>query len=81
MYSDLTDLELDEKIVELRTKVEQVVGGGGVAVLAGEGRRVEYTRGNVAGLEALLTEARNEKERRGNGGRLRGRAIGVRHDY
>jgi hypothetical protein len=78
MYSDLTDEELAAKITELRGKVETVAGGGAVAVIAGEGRRKEFTRGNIGDLRALLTEAVQEAERRANGGRLRGRAIGVR---
>lgn len=78
MYSDLTDEELDAKIIELRDKVETVVGGGAVAVIAGEGRRKEYTRGNIDGLRGLLNAAIIERDKRANGGRLPGRAIGVR---
>lgn len=78
MYDDLDDAALDAKIVELRGKLEQVTGGGGVAVIAGEGRRKEFTRANLGGLQAMFDAALRERERRQNGGRLPGRALGVR---
>lgn len=81
MYSDLDDEELDAEIVELRTKVKEVMAGGAVQVIAGEGRRIEYTRSNLDGLESLLRAALNEREKRANGGRLPGRALRVRHSY
>jgi len=78
MYDDLDDAALAAKIVELRTAIEKVSIGGTVAVIAGEGRRREFTRGNLAALESLHRDACNTQERRGNGGRLRGRAMRVR---
>jgi hypothetical protein len=78
LYDDLTLVELDAKIVELRTKIETVASGGGVSVIAGEGRRKEFTKSNLDALRALLQDALNAKEKLGNNGRLRGRAIGVR---
>ena len=81
MYEDLTDAELDTKIAELRGKYEDVLSGGAAVVIAGEGRRVEYTRGNIDGLEKLLDLARSERTRRANGGRFPNRAIRVRHIY
>lgn len=81
MFDDLTDEELAAKIIELRTKIETVAGGGAVTVIAGEGRRKEFSRGNIDDLERLLNMALAEKERRANGGRLCGRALRVRHTY
>lgn len=78
MYDDLDDEALDAKIIELRDKIEKVAGGGQVAVIAGEGRRREFTRSNLGELQRMLTVASNTRERRLNGGRLRGRALGVR---
>lgn len=79
MYDDLDDAALDAKIIELRGLLEQVVGGGEVAVIAGEGRRKEFTRANLDGLQRLYDQAVATKARRENGGRLPGRAIGIRH--
>ena len=79
MYSDLTDEALAAKIIEFRDKVELVAAGGAVAVIAGEGRRKEFTRANLGDLKLLLRELLNEQERRANSGRLPGRAIGVRY--
>lgn len=76
MYADLTDEELDAKIIELRGKLETVAGGG-VSVIAGEGRRKEFARGNSTDLKRLYQDAVNEREKRQNGGTLRGRALGV----
>lgn len=81
MFDDLTDEALDAKIVELRGKIEKVMSGEAVAVMAGEGRRIEYTRGNVDGLQQLLDSAITERDRRRNSGRRPGRALNVRHCY
>lgn len=78
MYDDLDDAELDAKIIELRTKLEEAAGGG-IAVIAGENRRKEFTRGNSGELKKLLDAATTEREKRRNGGRIPGRAIGVRY--
>lgn len=74
MYEDLDDAALEAKIIELRTKLEAVVGGDVVRV-SGEGRTLEYSRATVGGLRTLLTEARAERDRRAGRG---GRAINVR---
>lgn len=78
MYSDLTDEELEAKITELRDGIEKVAMGGAVAVIAGEGRRKEFTRSNSTELRKLLNAALDERDNRKNGGR-RGRALGVRY--
>jgi len=78
MYDDLDDAALAAKIIELRDKIEAVAAGGTVAVIAGEGRRKEFTPSSIAALRQLYTEACNARERRSNGGRLRGRAIRAR---
>ncbi|HEY0083914.1 MAG TPA: hypothetical protein VGB61_14065, partial [Pyrinomonadaceae bacterium] len=44
--------------------VEKVIGGGVAVVVAGEGRRIEYSRANGGGLEALLKAACRERDRR-----------------
>lgn len=64
MYEDLTDAALDAKIVELREKVEQVAMGGVARVVAGNGRRIEYSDANRGGLEGLLKLAIREKQAR-----------------
>lgn len=65
-YSDLTDEELAAKVTELRDAYEKTIGGG-VAVIAGNGRRMEYTRADSKALMGLLRDAQNEQdERRGN---------------
>lgn len=78
MYDDLDDAALIAKVGELRDKLETIVGGGAVEVIAGEGRRKEFTQGNAKELRRLYDSARNELDRRNNGGRPIGRAIGVR---
>lgn len=64
LYGDLTDEQLDAKIADLRAKLETVYEGGAAIVVAGEGRRVEYTRSNASGLEGMLKDAVREKQRR-----------------
>ncbi len=60
----LNDQELAALIVELRTGLKEAMLGGGVAVVAGEGRRLEYTRANIDDLKRELTAALREKGRR-----------------
>jgi hypothetical protein len=79
MYDDLDDDALKTKVGELRDKLERVVGGGAVEVIAGEGRRKEFSQGNAKELRRLYTAARNELDRRTSGGIAQGRAIGVRY--
>lgn len=64
LYGDLDDAALAAKIVELRGKYEQAIGGGVATVVAGQGRRIEYTRSNAAGLLSLIKEAVREQESR-----------------
>lgn len=80
MYEDLSDEDLDEKIAKFRDAIEEATIGGDVAVIVSDGRRMELTRGNMAGSEKLLTRLLEEKEMRANGGILRGRALGMRFD-
>jgi hypothetical protein len=75
-YSGLTCEQLDKKIAELMSASEQLALGGGIAVVAGEGRRVEYTRGQSNGADKLLKEAICERDWRA--GHVTGGAIGVR---
>ena len=79
LYQNLTDVELAAKITYLTEKLETVVGGGVALVVAGESRRIEYSRANQQGLEALLKAAQNEQDRR-NGIQVSG-AIGVSYPY
>jgi hypothetical protein len=64
LYGDLSDADLDAKILELRIAYETAVGGKVATVIAGEGRRIEYTRANLEGLKGLLTSATRERDRR-----------------
>lgn len=63
LYSDLTDEALAAKIAELRDAIETTAGGQ-VAVIAGNGRRMEYTRADSKTLWTLLRAATNEKDER-----------------
>lgn len=64
MYEDLSDDDLKAEIIDLRGKIKIVVGGGTAVVVAGEGRRVEYTAANLKGLQSLLTAAIRERDER-----------------
>lgn len=75
-YADLTDTELAAKIKTLSEAVEGLDMGGKVAVVAGRGRRMEYTQGSRGNLDALLREAM--KERAGRAGVNVSGAIEVR---
>lgn len=63
-YSDLSDEALDAKIAELGQKVENLATGGGVEVVAGEGRRMEFTRSSRGDLLALYRSAVEERRKR-----------------
>lgn len=62
LYADLTDEQLSAEISEYSGAIKKIALGGGIAVVAGEGRRVEYASGNVGeartALRDLLAEAR-----------------------
>jgi hypothetical protein len=64
LYNDLTDEELAAKKKELVGKYETAIGGGVATVIAGEGRRVEYTRANASGLESLIKALDREQQKR-----------------
>lgn len=64
IYGHLTDEELAAKIADLASKYENAQTGGVAIVVAGDGRRIEYTRSNSAGLLGLLTDASRERDRR-----------------
>lgn len=63
-YDTMTDAELDAEIVELRAAARSLTSGGDVQVVAGEGRRMEYTRANHQDLRRDLNAACREKARR-----------------
>lgn len=69
LYADLTDEQLLAEISEYRGAIKQVAMGGGVGVVAGEGRRIEYTSGNVGEARTALRDLLAEAY-------LRGMAIG-----
>lgn len=79
LYGDLDDDALHAKIVELRGKYETVISGGVATVVAGQGRRIEYTRANSDGLKSLLTEA--VRERDGRAGVQIGGALSITFPY
>lgn len=64
LYQDLTDQQLADKVKQLTDEYEKVMLGGVAIVVAGQGRRIEYTRANVTGLLSLLTAAQREQQRR-----------------
>jgi peptidoglycan hydrolase-like protein with peptidoglycan-binding domain len=64
LYGNLSDDDLAAKIVELTASYEKTMTGGAAIVVAGQGRRIEYTRSNSSGLMALLTAATREQQRR-----------------
>ena len=78
LYSGLTDQELAAKITRYMTAIEEVDLGGGVGVIAGEGRRMEITAANANSARRTLDELILERDTRANGGRTPGRAIGMR---
>lgn len=75
-FSGLTDQQLADKIVRYETAQEEVDLGESVIVVAGEGRRTEFTRANSANIRTTLDALLRERDRRnGTGGR--GQAIEV----
>lgn len=78
-YSDLTDEELQGKITSFRNALEELALGGGVSVVAGEGRRMEFTRSNIKDCERLLEALEAEWDSRYPRDPAQyGRAIGIR---
>lgn len=76
IYSDLTDEALAAEIAAYRAARKEMTLGQGVAVIAGEGRRVEFTKANRADLDAELRALIREQDKRA-GRRGGGRAIEV----
>jgi diaminopimelate decarboxylase len=72
LYADLTDEQLSAEISEYRAAIKKVALGGGIGVVAGEGRRIEYAEGNVnearTALRDLLAEAAYRGLEIGEGG-------------
>jgi hypothetical protein len=78
MYSDLTAEELDEEIAILRQARRDILGPEKISKIAGEGRSIEYSRGDMKTLERSLRDALAERARRSGGGS--GGAIPVEFD-
>ena len=78
LYSQMTDQELADKISKYMAAIEEAELGGGVGVVAGEGRRMEFTSANLDAAKRTLDALVLERDRRGNNGRIPGRAIGMR---
>lgn len=63
-YIDYTDEQLIAEINATLAARKTAISGG-VAVVAGEGRRIEYTRANLTGLEQTLRDLGYEARQRG----------------
>lgn len=63
-YLSFTDDELIEEIGALFA-AKRKVATGDIAVIAGEGRRVEYSPGNISALAESLRHAEYEARQRG----------------
>lgn len=78
VYEDLTDEQLIAEIKEYRAARKTLAIGGGIATVAGEGRRIEYGRGDGRAISSALRELYLELEYRGlSDGDGPGGAIGV----
>jgi hypothetical protein len=77
-YAALTDEDLAAKITTFSDALESIALGGEVARIQSDGRLMELVRGNTGGAEAILDLLLLEQEKRANGGRLPGRALGMR---
>lgn len=64
-YEHLTDEQLLAEIEEYRAAIKKVAIGGGVGVVAGEGRRVEYVQSNLEAARLALRELYTEAALRG----------------
>lgn len=65
LYSTFTDQQLLAEIKEYQGAIKAVAIGGGVGVVAGEGRRVEFVTGNVGAARTELRELVHEAVSRG----------------
>jgi len=64
IYTNLSDADLQAKIDTFTSAYEAAMSGGVATVVAGEGRRIEYTKSNATGLYSLLKLALDEQQRR-----------------
>lgn len=78
LYEDLTDEELNERIIKFRDALEEIALGGDVSKIQTDGRLMEIVAGHTGKAENILQQLRDERDRRANGGVLPGRAIGMR---
>lgn len=76
-YEHLTDEQLTAEIREYQAAIKAVGIGGGVGVVAGEGRRVEYVASNLDAARLALRELFTEADMRGIGSGSGGGAIAV----
>jgi len=71
IYASLTDEALEAEVAEYIAAIKTAVSGG-IAVVAGEGRRIEYARGNIGearlALRELFAEAQYRSLAFGDGG-------------
>lgn len=77
LYSLKTDQELLDLIAKYEAAIETATIGGDVAVIAGEGRRMEFTSCNIGGAWKILRELVAELARRPGYDHLRHYAIPV----
>lgn len=63
-YINMSDEELEAEIASTVAARRTAIGGS-VAVIAGEGRRIEYTRSNLGGLDKVLRDLGFEARKRG----------------
>lgn len=78
-YRGLSDDDLRAKITRYEAAIEEIDLGGGVAVIAGEGRRMEYVQANASKARETLEDLYYERSRRWPADYPRqGRAIAVR---
>lgn len=61
----MTDEQLLAEIKEYQAALKSRAMGGGVAVVAGEGRRVEYVGSDIALLQTALRDLITEAKSRG----------------
>ena len=62
-YASLSDEDLIAEINDLNTAKRKAMMGG-IAVIAGEGRRVEYSKADVGAMNVTLRELYAEARRR-----------------
>ncbi len=77
LYSDLTDEELNDRITKFRDALEELALGGDVAKIQTDNRLMEVVRGDTGKAERILTQLRNERDLRANGGVLPGCALSM----